>query len=617
MDHRSKHDQWKWYDSRRRRNDYIHVDDSGTGNWTTDGLGTDPDGNTTTTENLFVEAGTATLNTATTVNDVTVRSGATLIIEDLLTIDGDFISEGTTIFRSNASTTAALDEVPSNTRVRGNGFQVERYVPATSRSFRYISSSVNTVNSSKPTINDNWQEGANSASNDPNPGYGTHITGSEAGANGFDQTSTGNPSLFQWNPSASPDPAWEAVSSTNQTGDVLEAGDPYAMLIRGDRSASLNSNSDFGPATTLRATGQIVTGDVEIGVDVGELAQTQGVFSLIGNPYQAQVDLELLLKDHNTDLSGQFAYIYDPHITGNGGYVTVDLGTGAADGNASTTPTDSDNSGEATAANRFLQPNQAFFVETTAASPSPSLTFVESIKSTNVSNVDTFSDDDLAEPEQFISINLYDEDEQELKDGVRVKFSDDYSDQVDNSDAPKLWNDLEWFSLVNNNNYMSIESRAIPQEDDVVSFYTGNYQSTSYHFSLDIQNMDYAEVQLYDAYLDTYTDLSSGVNTVSFSVDSSIPASVAGDRFQLVFDTVTLGNDAYEESSLQVYPNPVEGQRLHINGLANLASDGAVNIQVFNLLGQQVHQEEWDYCSTTSNPGIFKFTIRKLSFENQ
>jgi len=356
------------------------------------------------------------------------------------------------------------------------------------------------------------------------------------------------------------------------------------MLIRGDRSTSLNSNSALGPATTLRATGQIVTGDVEIGVDVGELAQNQGDFSLVVNPYQAQVDFELLLKEHNTDLSGQYAYIYDPHITSNGGYVTIELGTGAADGNISTAPS------TGTDANRFLQPNQAFFVETTAASPSPALTFVESIKLTHVNNVDTFSDDDTS-TDQFITINLFDDDEQELKDSVLVKFDSDFSNAVNNFDAPKLWNDLEWFSLVNNNNYMAIESRAIPLEDETVNFYTGNYQSADYHFEIDIHAMDYADVQLYDAYLDTYTDLSSDTNTVSFSVDSSIPASVAGDRFQLVFDTVTLGSDAFAESPLKVYPNPVEDQRLHINGLSELVSQGSVNLKVFNLLGQEIHQE--------------------------
>ena len=37
------------------------------------------------------------------------------------------------------SNTAVLGETASTTRVVGDGFQIERYVPATSRSFRYLS----------------------------------------------------------------------------------------------------------------------------------------------------------------------------------------------------------------------------------------------------------------------------------------------------------------------------------------------------------------------------------------------------------------------------------------------------------------------------------------------
>ena len=98
-----------------------------------------------------------------------------------------------------------------------------------------------------------------------------------------------------------------------------------------------------------------------------------------------------------------------------------------------------------------------------------------------------------------------------LKDGVRVKFGNNYSNQVNHSDAPKLWNNLEWFAIVNDANYLAIESRAIPQQNDTVNLYTGNYQSANYHFEIDVHQMDYAEVQLYDAYQDSYTDLSSGV----------------------------------------------------------------------------------------------------------
>ena len=552
--------------------DYVYVDD--TAGWLDIGLG-DPNASTPTEhENIFVRSGNVSLTQNTTIGDLVVRTNATLTIESdvVLRVKGDIVNEGKIIFESDVDDTAVLGEMGSTSRVVGDGFQIERYVPATSRSFRYLCASVDTPG----TIHDNWQENAASTNDDPHPGYGTHITGGST-SDGFDVNATGNSSLFQYNAASG---NWVAKTSTNNTStDKLLAGDPYAMLIRGDRSATLNSNTDYGPATTLRATGQILTGDVEIGVDVGELAQTQDEFSLVGNPYQAQVNMHDLLKDFSSGLSQSFVYIYDPHITDNGGYATVDL---SDPNNVTVDPNIS-------AANKFLQPNQAFFVKTT--SNNPSLTFKESVKTTQTSNIATFSDDN-ASPAQFIQISLYDDDEQELKDGVRVKFSQNYSNQVNNADAPKMWNNLEWFSLVNKSNYLSIESRAIPQQNDTIKFYTGNYQSTHYHFEIKVHEMDYADVQLYDAYLDNYTDLSSGMNSLAFSVDPSVPESIAGDRFQIVFDQISLSTDEQQDkTALQVYPNPVTDHHLFIEGLQKFYASSNVQLKLFDIFGRELYKK--------------------------
>jgi hypothetical protein len=45
-------------------------------------------------------------------------------------------------------------------------------------------------------------------------------------------------------------------------------------------------------------------------------------------------------------------------------------------------------------------------------------------------------------------------------------------------------------------------------------------------------------------------------NTYSFSVDSSIAESVATDRFELRFQTSTLGTDDFDAEGISVYPNP-------------------------------------------------------------
>ena len=74
------------------------------------------------------------------------------------------------------------------------------------------------------------------------------------------------------------------------------------------------------------------------------------------------------------------------------------------------------------------------------------------------------------------------------------------------------------------------------------------------------------------------------MNSVAFSVDAAIPESIAGDRFQLVFDEITFNIDEEEVTSLQVYPNPVTNNRLHITGLPEFSSDTEVQLQLYDIL---------------------------------
>jgi hypothetical protein len=151
---------------------------------------------------------------------------------------------------SDENTTAQVAEIPTNEGDISGDVTVERYEPKSNRAFRYISSPVNRMG----TINDNLQEGATIASNDPNPvpKHGTHITGGSTG-DGFNATQTGNPSMFEWDET---NQEWVAICSTNKANNnEMSVGDAYALIVCGGRSTSLNSNTEVGPATTLRFTG--------------------------------------------------------------------------------------------------------------------------------------------------------------------------------------------------------------------------------------------------------------------------------------------------------------------------------------------------------------------------
>ena len=548
-------------------NDYIY-----NGAWNTIGLGNPNSTTTTGAQNIFIRSGSTTLTADTTIGDLVVRAGATLTIDGLLQVTGDIVNEGTIIFNSTATQTAVLGAVASNTRVVGDGFEVRRYFSA-NRSFRYVSSSVN----STENIQTNWQEGAISATENPISGFGTHITGTLLGTNlGFDATATGNPSMFTWN-NATQD--WDDLPSTNNTD--LEIGIGHAILIRGDRSIDLSTNTPTAVPTTLRSTGSIHIRDFVVpNMPTTEPTLANPIFALIGNPYQAQVDMSVIL-DNNINSSGMntnYMYVYDPTIGDRGGYATVTLATG----NSTSVP-------DTSFANQFLQPNQAVFVETTTASPS--LTFVESAKLDAFANLQTFSDEASIVPTN-LSINLVNSEIQKVVDGVKLNTASENSNEVNYEDALKLWNSSEHFAIRNANQYLSIERREMPQANDSLFFYVGNYQVEEY--ALQFKNTLPADVEvvLVDQYLNEIHTVNQNESSYPFSVDFNLPESLGSDRFLIIFGSVNLSIEDFSvENNIKIYPNPVSNGSINILLPLEVEVNTSTQISVFDVLGSKIMEQ--------------------------
>lgn len=100
------------------------------------------------------------------------------------------------ILKSYPTYTGSIGPIPSSTTFTDPTLTVERYMTSlNNRAYRLLSSTVSTTTS----IFDNWQEGGNApVASGLGITYGTHITGSQTGANGFDATQTGQPSLFTY-----------------------------------------------------------------------------------------------------------------------------------------------------------------------------------------------------------------------------------------------------------------------------------------------------------------------------------------------------------------------------------------------------------------------------------
>jgi hypothetical protein len=569
-------------------NDYIYDN----GNWNTNiYLNTNPDGVIEPNRNIFIKSGIATLTSDTEIGDLVVRSGATLELEPgvKLTVTGDIVNEGTIIFQSDVNGSAVLEAVQPNTRVVGNGFEIHRYIPA-KRAFRYLSSAVNSTDD----INANWQEGlTNTGFNYPtdnNPGtagLGTHITGTDLGNNkGFDATESGNPSMFTWNVATQ---TWNSIPSTNS--DFLEVGRGYAILVRGDRLTSLTSNDAVGNDTRLRSTGEIHTGDFMLSEVNGDLAPENAVpgntnFNLIGNPYQSQVDLKDLLDNHSNQLNPNIAYVYDPTLGERGGYATIDL----ENTSFSSVPA-------GTTANQYLQPNQAFFVESIGVSPN--LTFTEDTKNNGILQTQTFSTE--TNPLSYLNINLKD-DTQHLLDGVRVVFGENYSEQIDNLDAFKFWNYDENLSVFSKNTNLSIEKRPAPVATDTTHLHLYSYTKTQYRLETEwvADTQENMQVFLVDQYEDQSLEITPNQSwSYHFSVNAAIPESVSPTRFLITYETNPLSLDDFSTSGINVYPNPLpRGQSLYLqtDDLQDIQ-----HIQLLNLQGQVVQNVKVDALVNSAN----------------
>lgn len=521
--------------------DYVYEN----GTWTPE----NPEGVSTDADDIFIADGNAAFNADVEVNNLTVAATASLDIYDVLNLNGDLVNFGTLTFKSNTSGTAQLAEAAGST-VTGD-ITSERFIPAgdnNRRAFRFVTPSVTTDNS----IFANWQEGGA----DDN-GFGTHITGSETGENGFDATATGNPSMFMFDNDAQ---TWGSIPNTDT--DILEAGTSYRIYIRGDRTIDLTDNSATPTNATLRATGELLTGAFS-----PALSQNAEEFSFIGNPYQSIVDFSDLTFAGGVNTNN--IYIWDPNAATEGAYEVID----------NTTP-----------AEQMIQPGQAFFVVNTSAVSTPSITFTQESKNVNGQVNEVFSNNTISK----LNLKLYEASTfangGREADQLKLRFSDNETSDINNFDALKFTNPEENLATVHNNKLFGLERRATPQDNETLDLSVSQYQHENYVFSLDLNELsDDFDVILYDAYADTETVLND--EDYSFSVDASIPESLESSRFQITFDNTTLStNNPEMANAINLYPNPAKNQ-LNISGLNQFEN---VEVSVFNMIGQELKNVEFD-----------------------
>ena len=373
------------------------------------------------------------------------------------------------------------------------------------------------------------------------------------------------------------------VASSTLVGN-LEAGVPYAILIRGDRNTDLTTNTPPTSNTVLRAKGALQTGSVT------ETFTQSDSFVLVGNPYQSVVDLDEI--DYTGVRDDEF-YVWDPRLgdNDNGAYVTVTTGTGISD------PSGSD-------ANEFLQPGQAVFMLTEPTGPH-SIIFRESDKATGVPQTEVFSTTNIP----YLNMRLYTTARFNAggkeHDAMGLRFHDENTiHQFRN--ARKLGNSAETMAFLVGDDFASIQHAVLEADENQFPIYLGSYQHQEYTFWFQLENLpEGVTAYLKDDYTEELTELQQGVNSIAFTVDAAIQGSISTNRFSIAFDIESLSNEDFEESAFEFYPNPTDAT-LSIN----LGSYQATNtkVKIYDVTGRLLMQTNF-----TTNESIIQIDMSQLN----
>jgi hypothetical protein len=523
-------------------------------------------------------------NTVTVTADVTtdqtiVNSGGTLTVGGSqtltlndgtgfdLSVDGTANGAGNLLITSTSLGTASIGTSSGTISVNST---VQRYIPAL-RAWRFLSAPV--AASDAPTINAAWQEGAGGTIADPHPGFGTHITGGSTG-NGFDQNSVNNPSLKYYSTAsgtATDETKWTGISSTNI---AITGQQGYMLFVRGSRATDLTLLAAAPTSnTTLRENGTLKTSDQTIGL------ASSVVYTVVGNPYAAPIDIYNLAKTNGSTNVADNYYIWDPKMTGTygvGAYVNISWNGSSYDFTpAPTSPV-----------SRMVQSGEAFFA-TTVTAAAGTLIIKESDKlasgSDNVFRVAS------ASVHQNIRTNLYvvnANGSTNLLDGTLNSYSSSFSNAIDQYDSRKLTNFGENIAIVRDGQTFIVERRQ--SIGDPINLKIWQMQQQNYQLQIVAENVDNTTgltAFLNDSYLKTSTQINlSGTTSVNFSITADA-ASAATNRFSISFNKPGVV-PASGNAAIVVYPNPVT------NGVINLQMNnmpaGNYNVRVFNSMGQTI-----------------------------
>jgi hypothetical protein len=442
-----------------------------------------------------------------------------------------FNSGDNVILVSNAAGTARVADITNNGTNSGNTFSgkfvVQRYIPAR-RAWRLMTAP---IAAGAQTINQAWQEavGGNWSLN-PNPGYGTHVTGGPARntTQGFDQGPL-NASIYGHSGTA-----WNYLPAN--TGEPVTNRQGWMLFIRGSRAINLplSTTSTVADITTLRPAGAIKFGTQPT------IASAGGGFTVVGNPYPSPINFKTINKTGVIGgVGGNAYYLWDPNVGGTNGvgaFVTLSWNGTDYDKTIVT------GTGSSNITNTGVIPSSAAFMVNLSAGGT--IAIAEKDKDTVI-----YSQPYLFRPTgspSSIRASLYAIDTDGSKgivDGNLVNFSEYSHTAVENEDALKINNFQENLSVVKEGTKIAIERRNQLALKDTIFYSMWNMKRKQYELEIACTSLQLpagAIAFVEDNYLHQKTALvNTDTTSILFTVTDDA-ASSAANRFMIVVEPSTV-----------------------------------------------------------------------------
>lgn len=437
------------------------------------------------------------------------------------------LTGGYLTLRSDANGTARVDEITSTASTPISGYvTVERYIPA-GRKWRLLSAPLK--GSAGNDIFSNWQN------NDVVSGStGVEIWGS-IGTSNPSSSNNGLANGLGYSMRKFSSNAWTNITNTNTEflfGSQTNNG--FAVFATGPYQNGNGNIASGQSATTLRATGSLITGDHTKSFT----ASVANEYFLVGNPYAAPVrpaSIEL-----SAGMAGNF-WMWDASDINFGRYVAYDrtlnlYSLAGGNGFSNTGPTP-------------IQSGQAFFAKATTAGAS-SMIFRESFKSTSVSGSMFGAQSSMSLEKIRVNLQRRIGDEYHDADAAWMVFHPSANKYEDVFDGSKMVNSSENLALMRNTRAMTFEYLPILKRRDTMFLGLSGLKLQEYR--IETEGMSWDDTTVKAELVDRINGQRKKINLNAVSHHVFMADSTARDRYMIVLSKPAPPADSIELTATAV-----------------------------------------------------------------